>query len=99
MARLFNLRTQTSTPTKMLSEPRPASSKPMALLLHWHLTLMMDVMVSHLALPMQAMVTLVTLVAMAVMAVAMVVVEMAVEEMVIDQRKFALDAHIQRTYT
>ena len=97
ITQLFNLRTQTSTPTKMLSTLRLASSDPKAILLSWHLTLMMEVMVSHPALPMQAMVTLVTLVAMAVTAVAMVVVvEMAVAEMVVvDQRKFALDAHIQ----
>ena len=94
MARLFNLRTQTSTPTKMLSKPRPASSNPMAILLHWHLTLMMEVMVSHPALPMQAMVTLVVMTV--VMAVAIVVVVMVVVEMVTDdQRKFTLDAHIQ----
>ena len=78
----------------MLSKPRPASSKPMAILLHLHLTLMMEVIVSHQALLMQAMVTLVVMAVM--MAVAMVVVVMVVVEMVTDdQRKFTLDAHIQ----
>ena len=76
-------RTRPSTPSKLLSTPRPASSNPKALLLPWHLTLMMDVMVSHLALPMQAMVTPVMLVKLTVMSVAMVVVEMAVAEMVV----------------
>ena len=93
MALLLNLRTRPSTPFKLLSTPRPASSNPKALLLPWHLTLMMEVMVSHPALLMQAMVTLVVMAVM--MAVAMVVVVMVVVEMAIDQRKFTLDAHIQ----
>ena len=91
MALLFSHRTQTTTRTKMLSTLRLASSNPKALLLRWHLMLKMETMVSHLALPMEVMVTLVAIEAMKAMVV--------IEAMAIDQRKFALDPYIQRTYT